>query len=192
MGSRTRRSRSGKEIHRRGAETAESEPARGMLFSQWYGWHRRPACAGVLPPRHPADLAARPDDAQRLWNQGRNESALVLLLTPVASCARMTSAGTRRTVRAEFESFFNRGVSVGLTVEFRGRHWPIESIFYKRVRRELVHDRGLPADLEPMPDAGLGVRAGGSPEFGLKVSRGWFACLMPLCRKSLNPCRPRC
>lgn len=54
---------------------------------------------------------------------------------------------------------------------------PIEHIFYKWFRCELVHEGGLPIDIEFMPDDKpglLSVRAGGSPDFVLKVSEGWF------------------
>jgi hypothetical protein len=131
-------------------------------------------------------LHARLDDAQRLWDEGRNESALVLLLTAVAACARVAASGKSRSDRQEFEDYFKSGISVRLSVEFRGEQWPIESVLYKWMRCELVHAGGLPVDLELMPDEGLSVRAGGKPEYVLKVSRGWFDYLMALCRRTLK------
>ena len=131
-------------------------------------------------------LKVRLDDAQRLWDEGRSESALVLLLTTVAACSRVGAGGKSGSDRQQFEDYFKSGISVRLSVEFRGELWPIESIFYKWMRCELVHAGGLPVDLELMPDEGLTVRAGGEPEYVLKVSRGWFNYLMALCRKTLK------
>jgi hypothetical protein len=131
-------------------------------------------------------LRARLDDAQRLWDEERHESALVLLLTAVAGCARISAGGKNGSDRQEFETYFKSGISVRLSVEFRGEQWPIESVFYKWMRCELVHAGGLPVDLELMTDEGLSVRAGGKPHYLLKVSRGWFDYLMALCRKTLQ------
>jgi hypothetical protein len=68
--------------------------------------------------------------------------------------------------------------SVRLSVEYHRESHPIEHIFYKWFRCELVHEGGLPIDIEFMPDDEpglLSVRAGGAPEFFvLKVSEGWF------------------
>jgi hypothetical protein len=66
-------------------------------------------------------------------------------------------------------------------VEYRGRLWAIEQIFYKWFRCEIVHGGGLPVDIDFMEDAGadqLIVRAGGAPEYKLLVSPGWFQQLI--------------
>ena len=131
-------------------------------------------------------LNARLDDAERLWSEARNESALVLLLTTVAACARVAAGTKKGTDKQDFESFFISGISVRLSIEFRGEQWPIESIFYKWMRCELVHAGGLPVDLELMTDEGLSIRAGGEPEYVLKISCGWFKYLVTLCRKTLH------
>jgi hypothetical protein len=74
-----------------------------------------------------------------------------------------------------FKQFLTDVMSVRLSVEYRGECHPIEYIFYKWLRCELVHEGGLPIDIEFMPpDDGLSVRAGGAPEYVLKISRGWF------------------
>lgn len=81
------------------------------------------------------------------------------------------------TDRDAFERFLTTAHSVRLSVEYRGESHPIEHIFYKWFRCELVHEGGLPIDIEFMPDdapGALSVRAGGAPEFVLKVSEGWF------------------
>jgi len=55
---------------------------------------------------------------------------------------------------------------------------PIEHIFYKWLRCELVHEGGIPVDIEFMPDKDdigtLSVRAGGYPEYILKLSHNWL------------------
>ncbi len=64
-----------------------------------------------------------------------------------------------------------------MSVEYRGDIWPIERVFYKWARCELVHQGGLPVDIRFKDDAApgeLSVRAGGSPNYVLLVSPGWF------------------
>ena len=64
-----------------------------------------------------------------------------------------------------------------LSVEYRGKLWTIEKIFYTWFRCEIVHRGGLPKDLGFIVDTepgGLSVRAGGAPEYKLLVSRSWF------------------
>ena len=64
-----------------------------------------------------------------------------------------------------------------ISVEYRGEQWPLEQIFYKWFRCEIVHQGGLPVDvlvLEDTDPGELSVRAGGAPEYVLLVSPGWF------------------
>jgi hypothetical protein len=80
-----------------------------------------------------------------------------------------------------FKRFLEAAHSVRISVEYQGECHPIEHILYKWFRCELVHEGGLPMDIEFMPDDGpgaLSVRAGGAPEFVLKVSEGWFHHLL--------------
>ncbi len=64
-----------------------------------------------------------------------------------------------------------------ISVEYRGELHPVYHIFYKWFRCELIHEGALPVDVEFMPDPEPGVlsiRAGGAPDYVLKVSEGWF------------------
>ncbi len=103
-------------------------------------------------------------------------------LVAVAATARRRFPD-RKAVRdcEAFERFLSSAHSVRLSVEYHGEAHPIEHIFYKWLRCELVHEGGLPIDIEFMPDpepGALGVRAGGSPEYILKLSNGWFEHLI--------------
>jgi hypothetical protein len=83
--------------------------------------------------------------------------------------------------REAFEEFLTRASSVRLCVEYRGEVHTIEHILYKWLRCELVHEGGLPTDIEFIPNLNPGVRslrAGGAPEYVLKLSDGWFDFLI--------------
>jgi len=120
-------------------------------------------------------LRDRVEDAMLLWENGRREGALLVALIAVAATARRRFPD-RRDCDA-FDGFLQSAHSVRLSVEYRGECHGIEHIFYKWFRCELVHEGGLPIDIQFMPDDqpdALSVRAGGAPEFILKVSEGWF------------------
>ncbi len=80
----------------------------------------------------------------------------------------------------EGESFRRRVESrfpTRLLVEYRGKLVPIEDIFYKWFRCEIVHAGDLPVDIELIAGettSELSVRAGGAPDYRLLVSRAWF------------------
>ena len=62
-------------------------------------------------------------------------------------------------------------------VEYRGECQEIEHIFYKWLRCQLVHEGDLPVDLEFTPEDEpntMSLRAGGAPEYILKIGHGWF------------------
>jgi hypothetical protein len=73
-------------------------------------------------------------------------------------------------------------LSVQISVEFRGEQCPIEHLLYKWVRCELMHNAAVPLDIEidDQLGPGLTVRAGGAPEYLLKLSPGWFDFLVDL------------
>ena len=123
-------------------------------------------------------IRARIEDAQLLWRNGRREGAFLTTLVAIAATSRKRFSDRKAvTDRDAFERFLKAAHSVRLSVEYRGECHPIEHIFYKWFRCELVHEGHLPIDIEFMPDDALGsfsVRAGGAPEFVLKVSDGWF------------------
>ena len=127
-------------------------------------------------------IRARIEDAAFLWQHRHQEGALLSALVAVATTARRRFPD-RKAVgdREAFERFLSSAHSVRLSVEYRGDAQPIEHIFYKWLRCELVHEGGLPIDIEFMPDpepGALSVRAGGSPEYILKLSHSWFEHLV--------------
>jgi hypothetical protein len=120
-------------------------------------------------------IRSRIEDALFLWNAGRLEGAFVSVLIATAATAKRTFP--KKGDRQAFEDFLHQGWFERISVEYRGEIHPMYHIFYKWVRCELVHEGSLPMDVDFMPDPGpgiLSVRAGGAPEFVLKVSHGWF------------------
>jgi hypothetical protein len=122
----------------------------------------------------------RIDDARLLWEAGRREGAFLMALVAVAARARQEHPKPVRDSDA-FERFIRSRFGLRFSVEFRGELQPLERVFYKWMRCELVHDGGLPADLrfgESNEPSELSVRAGGAPEYVLLVSPGWFEQLV--------------
>jgi len=123
-------------------------------------------------------VADRIRDALLLWENDRREGAFLTVLIAVDATARKRFPDRKAIVNREaFERFLESAQPVRLSVEYRGECHPVEHIFYKWFRCELVHEGGLPIDIEFMPDERpglLSIRAGGAPEFVLKVSEGWF------------------
>lgn len=117
----------------------------------------------------------RIEDARQLWEAGRKEGAFLIALLAVAARARQEHPRPVRDSDA-FEWFIQSRFRPRVSVEFRGTLEPLERVFYKWMRCELVHDGGLPADLRFSEDTDgeLSVRAGGAPEYVLLVSPGWF------------------
>lgn len=64
--------------------------------------------------------------------------------------------------------------SIRLSIEFRGGLHSIEYVLYKWLRCTLVHEGEIPFDIEFTDANDLWVRAGGTPNFTLQLSRGWF------------------
>jgi hypothetical protein len=123
-------------------------------------------------------IRARVEDSLLLWENGRLEGAFLNVLVAVAASSRRRFPD-RKTVgdRESFLRFLEGAHSVRLSVEYRGECLPVEEIFYKWFRCQLVHEGGLPGDITFMTDSepnAFSVRAGGAPEFILKVSHGWF------------------
>jgi hypothetical protein len=123
-------------------------------------------------------INARVEDALFLWEHGRMEGAFLSAITAVAASARRQFPNRKDVKdRESFERFLSGAHSVRISVEFRGEVHPVEHIFYKWLRNELVHEGGIPIDIQFMPDDKprlMSVRAGGAPEYVLKISRGWF------------------
>lgn len=123
-------------------------------------------------------IRARIEDAILLWENGRKHGAFLNTLVAVAGTSRRRFPD-RKAVgdRDAFVRFLESAHSVRISVEYRGECLPVEQIFYKWVRCQLVHEGGLPVDIEFMPEAVPGtvsVRAGGAPEYVLRISDGWF------------------
>ncbi|MCL5997644.1 MAG: hypothetical protein M1546_16545 [Chloroflexi bacterium] len=79
--------------------------------------------------------------------------------------------------RQAFEQFLRDAHTVHISVEYRGELHTIEHIFYKWLRCELVHEGGIPIDIhfvEDAPPETMLVRAGGHPDYILKLSHRWF------------------
>lgn len=122
----------------------------------------------------------RVDDALTLWRAGRREGAF--LLAVVAVVVRAREDFPRPMGEAEsFRRYIESKLPTRLSVEYRGRLWPIEQIFYKWFRCEIVHGTDLPIDVGLTDDdtpGELSVRAGGAPEYKLLVSSSWFHQLL--------------
>ncbi len=103
-------------------------------------------------------------------------------LSAVAATSRLRYPDRKAVLDGDaFKLFLESAHAVRLSVEFKGELHTIEHIFYKWFRCALVHEGGLPVGIEFMPDAKpgtLSVRAGGKPEFILKLSQGWFHHLL--------------
>ena|SRR5438128_1369457 len=123
-------------------------------------------------------IRQRIDDATYLWDSGRREGAFLSALIAVAAMSRRKYP--QKGDREAFEQFLKDGCAARVSVEFRGELHPVEHIFYKWLRCELVHDAGIPIDIQFMADdgPGLSLRAGGAPEYVLKLSYGWFHHLL--------------
>jgi hypothetical protein len=118
----------------------------------------------------------RLEDAQLLWSAGRLEGAFVSVLIAVAGAARRTFPNQKGD-RQAFEDFLRQGWFERISVEYRGEIHPVYHIFYKWFRCELIHEGALAIDVEFMSDPEPGVpsiRAGGAPDYILKVSKRWF------------------
>jgi hypothetical protein len=123
-------------------------------------------------------IRSRVQDALLLYENGHYEGAFLNVLVAVAATARRECSDEKMSDRDCFEKFLDRKWRGVISVEFRGECHPISHIFYKWFRCELVHEGGLPIDVEFIDSDKLSVRAGGTPEYVLKVSRGWFHWLI--------------
>lgn len=122
-----------------------------------------------------AGISDHIDDALFLWKSGRKEGALLFALIAVAATARLRYPKMKD--RDCFEHFLHDTHLPVLRVEYRGECHPFEHIFYKWLRCQLVHEGGLPLDIHFIGDdvpGSMSVRAGGAPEYILKIGHGWF------------------
>jgi hypothetical protein len=123
-------------------------------------------------------IRARVEDSLLLWDSGRLEGAFLVALIAVAATSRRRFPD-RKAVndRGAFIRFMESAHTVRISVEYRGECLSVEQVLYKWFRCQMVHEGGLLVDIELVPDSEPGtvsVRAGGAPDFILKVSHGWF------------------
>lgn len=142
--------------------------------------HARPPRRCCPYARHVREVNDRVADARYLWRAGRRDGALLMALIAVAVRARHEFAPPTRD-REAFEAFIRLRLQPRISVEFRGRQEPIEHILYKWMRCELVHEGGLPFDIQLDHNGGreaLVVRAGGAPAYTVLLSTSWFDQLL--------------
>jgi hypothetical protein len=92
-----------------------------------------------------------------------------------------------RNRRKRVEDFLRDALHAKISVEYRGKLWSTEEVFDKWLRCNLVHEGELPIDIQFMDESKPGImsfRAGGAPEYVLKIGCGWFHFLMNTADKS--------
>ncbi len=113
-------------------------------------------------------ILARVEDALLLWDNGRKEGAFLSVLIALAATSRLRFPDCKAVSdRDAFVRFMESACAGRISVEYRGECLPVEQILYKWIRCQLVHEGGLPVDIQFMPDSAQGVRtlrAGGAPE----------------------------
>lgn len=100
---------------------------------------------------------------------------------PGRLCRYRAQSGPRAAKdRDAFEWLFRDTVNLDLELEFRGTAWPVETILYKWLRCELVHEGGLPVDVDFVDDGdGALPMIGGDPAHGvLRLGNGWYELLL--------------
>jgi hypothetical protein len=123
-------------------------------------------------------IHARIEDALFLYQNGRYEGAFLNALIAVAATARRESPVSSIGDRECFETFLDKRQRGIMKIEYRGDLHTVPHIFYKWFRCELVHEGKLPIDVQFIETENLSVRAGGAPEYVLKISHGWFHWLI--------------
>ena len=132
-------------------------------------------------------IPERIDDALALWQSGRRDGAFLSVLIAVAATARKRYP--KHSDHQRFEQFLMDSHPTRIMVEYRGQCHLIEHIFYKWLRCQLVHAAEIPPDILFIPDeqpAQMSVRAGGAPDYVLKLSHGWFNHLIHCVIKALE------
>jgi hypothetical protein len=123
----------------------------------------------------------RIEDAEHLWKLGRREGAFLSILVAIAAASAIKYPNLKDKER--FEKFVSDGSRVKISVEFRGQQIAAETLLYKFMRCELVHDGGIPSDIVFVEDElqhVMSIRAGGAPEHILKLGTGWYFHLLNL------------
>jgi len=123
-------------------------------------------------------IRARVEDALFLYQNGRYEGAFLNALVAVAATARRESPERALSDSECFEKFLDKRQRGIMKIEYRGELHTVPHIFYKWFRCELIHEGKLPIDVQFIETDNLSVRAGGAPEYVLKISHGWFHWLV--------------
>jgi len=123
----------------------------------------------------------RLEDATILWQMGRREGALLNVLVAVAATAQITHPCVRGD-RKRFVAFLRSNHSWRISIEYRGQQVDVDELLYKWLRCELVHKAEIPVDIRiddgfADPDT-CSIQAGGSPEYEVLLSPGWYDFLV--------------
>jgi len=92
-------------------------------------------------------IAQRVEDAEFLWESGRFEGAFLSALVAFAGTARRLRPLPVPDSKA-FRELFREQFGVGASISFRGELVSLDSLIYKWLRCELVHEGGLPVGLK--------------------------------------------
>ncbi len=123
-------------------------------------------------------IRARIEDAILLYRNERYEGAFLNALVAVAATARREDPARYLGDRECFVTFLDKKWRGIIKVEFRGELHTIPHIFYKWFRCNLIHEGELPIDVQFIKTDDMTVRAGGAPEYILKISHGWIHWLI--------------
>ena len=124
-------------------------------------------------------IADRLADGDVLWTHGRREGALLSVLVAITAAAREDypnrgDGDAFRTFLATHHTWF-------ISVEHRGEQVTVDQLMWKWLRCEIAHRAGLPVDIQvadPAEDSdNLWIRAGGAPEFVVRLSAAWYPWL---------------
>lgn len=142
---------------------------------------------GMDRTRTEHSITERLADAQALWQAGRRESALLLALVAVAARGKLELPNVKRD-GDNFRAYLRRTHDWTIEVEFRGQVVNTDQLLYKYLRCQLAHEAGLPVDIvidDQLDERGaLTIRAGGAPEYVVRLTPGWFDFL---CRIAKHP-----
>lgn len=117
----------------------------------------------------------RVGDSLFLWQHDRFEGALLSILVAASATARKRYP--RLGDGEAFEKFLVDAHPVRLSIEYRGAQVPIERLFWKWLRCEMIHQGALPLDIQFMGKDTAGqmfARAGGAPAYQVRLGHGWF------------------
>lgn len=125
-------------------------------------------------------------DAGVLWDAGRREGALLSVLVAITAAARIEHP--KRGDGEAFRAFLGARHTWSISVAYRGQQVTVDQLIWKWLRCELAHQATLPIDIqfgEPKEDPDqLWIRAGGAPEYRVRLSTGWYQWLRTIAEKA--------